>query len=298
MTNQPADKTAPSETAIILDVRPAADFERGHRRGAVNIPLEELRSRMHELPPRDAPLFIYDADRTRARWARSRLRARQRNVAEVIHGLEWLEAGPVESGASRGRLWRSQAVLVEAVGLARRVWPTVQGCKALDVACGSGRDAVFLAMEGFAVEAWDILPDALERCRDLARRCGVTVAAVCRDVEADPAIPAESYDLICCFNFLHRPLMKAIADGVRPGGLVVYETFVQPQRELYGKPAREAHILRPGELPSWFQGWDVLSWREGLARPRRMTAALVARRPVDPRSGPRVAREKAPGREE
>lgn len=298
MMDQPADRTAPSETASLLDVRPETDFERVHRRGAVNIPLEELLSRMHELPPRDAPLFIYDADRTRARWARSRLRARRRDVAEVFHGLEWLGAGPVESGPSRGRLWRPQAVLVEAVGLARSVWPTVQGRKALDVACGSGRDAMFLAMEGFAVEAWDILPDALERCRDLARRCGVAVATVCRDVEADPAIPAESYDLICCFSFLHRPLMKAIADGVRPGGFVVYETFVQPQRELYGKPVREGYILRPGELRSWFQGWDILVWREGASRPRRVTAALVARRPVDPRSGPRAAREKAPGHEE
>jgi len=89
---------------------------------------------------------------------------------------------------------------------------------------------------------------------------------------------ASQYDLICCFNFLHRPLLPWILGGVRPGGLVVYETFVHPQREMFGKPRRDAHLLKSGELRGYFAGWDVLKYREGLTGPKRHVASVIARR--------------------
>jgi hypothetical protein len=87
------------------------------------------------------------------------------------------------------------------------------------------------------------------------------------------------FDMICCFNFLHRPLMPAIAEAVRRGGLVVYETFVHPQGEMFGRPTREAHLLRAGELPGFFAAWELLVLREGLTGPRRFAASLIARKP-------------------
>jgi SAM-dependent methyltransferase len=267
------------ESGGLLDVRSAAEFEEHHLCGAVNIPLEELAGRMHELPSRGEAVSIYDADSVRARWAASRLRARGRAVAAIRHGLEWLREGSVESGPSRGRLWRPHGLVVEAMAVARRTWGGLERRRALDMACGSGRDAVFMAMEGLAVDGWDLLPDALERCRDLAGRCGVEVATRCVDLESGSLVVPERFDLICCFSYLHRPLMPMLAEAVRPGGLIVYETFVDPQREVFGKPSREAHVLRAGELLSWFGGWDVLVWREGLAAPRRFVAAIIARRP-------------------
>jgi len=263
----------------LLDVRPAAEFEKAHRRGAVNIPLEELAGRMHELPPRDETVRVYDADSSRVRRAASLLVARERAVKEIHHGVQWLRDGAIESGPSRARLWRPHDLVMEAVAKARAAWGGLEGRRALDIACGSGRDAVFMGMEGLQVEGWDVLPDALERCRDLARRNGVEVATRCVDLEAGPLRLAESFDLICCFRYLHRPLMPTLREAVRPGGLLVYETFVDPQREVFGKPSRESHVLRPGELLSWFDGWDVQVWREGLAASKRFVASLVARRP-------------------
>ncbi len=226
------------------------------------------------------PLTIYDADRRRARWAASRLRARGRRIARVVHGEDWLRAGPTATGPTRHRLWQPHGLLVEAVELARQS-PTPTGRRrALDIACGNGRDAVFLAMSGLVAEAWDVLPDAIDLCQGLARRHGVSVAARCRDVEADPTIEREHYDLVSCFNFLHRPLMGQIAAAVRPGGLVVYDTFVEPQRALYGRPRRDTHLLKSGELPTWFDGWEVLVWREGLNGPGRFSASLIARKPT------------------
>ena len=278
-----------SDGTLILDVRPEATFETCHRRGAVNIPLESLANRIHELPPRDRRLTVFDTCRTRASWARSRLRARGRSKIDVVHGESWLAAGPTAFGPSHDRLWEPHGLLIEGIEVARRLWGTVEGRTALDIACGSGRDAAYLALAGFSVTGWDVLPDALERCRETARRCGTSVRTECRDVEreaasqtvSDPVIEASRYDLICCFNFLHRPLLPWIARGVRPGGLVVYETFVHPQREMFGKPRRDAHLLTPGELRGYFEGWDVLAYREDLAGPRRHVASLIARkRPI------------------
>lgn len=275
--------SAPGEaTPVMLDVRPGAAFEALHRAGSANIPLEELARRIHELPPRDVPLTIFDESRTRARWAASRLRARERVVAAVHHGAAWLGEGPTEGGPSRVRLWRPHGLLFELIELIRRDgWLQLGGGarpRALDIACGAGRDAVYLALMGFDVEAWDILPDALAMADELAARNGAAIKTARRDVEREPDLGEPAYDLICCFNFLHRPLLPRIAAAIRPGGLVAYETFVEPQREKFGKPSRAAHVLAPGELAAAFADWEILVSREGLTGPRRYAASLIARK--------------------
>jgi SAM-dependent methyltransferase len=263
----------------ILDVRPRQAFEERHRVGAVNIPLEELAGRVHELPPPVVNLLVYDANATRARWAASRMRARGRQAAAVVDGAEWLSEGPVEVGPCRAWLWQPHPLLVEFVQYARKAWGAFQGRSAVDLACGSGRDAVFLAIQGFVVEAWDILPDALARCEDLARRHNAGVKTRRRNLEAAPEIAPMSFEVVCCFNFLHRPLMPVVSGAVRSGGFVIYETFVHPQRDLFGKPGRDAHVLRGGELREWFQDWELCIYREGIVGPRRLVASLVARKP-------------------
>ncbi len=156
--------------------------------------------------------------------------------------------------------------------------------RALDLGMGTGRNAVFLALHGFAVEGIDVLPDAVERARDLARRNGVAIHGRVLDLETEPppadAIPPDSYDLIAVFHYLHRPLFPAIRAGVRPAGFVVYETFTTRQRELFGKPSRDDFLLSPGELAAAFPApdFDLEVSREGLAAPGRHVASVVARR--------------------
>ncbi len=262
----------------ILDVRPADAFAACHRVDSVNIPLEELPQRIHELPSPYVPVAIFDIDPARAESARMELAGRERTISAVHSGEDFLHSAPTESGPSNRRLWRPHKLTVKAVEIARSRWGDVRGKRVLDIASGTGRDAVYLASQGMSVEAWDILPDALDRLRDLSARSGVNVTASVRDVERDCVIPPEAYDMIVCFNFLHRPLMPAIARGVRPGGIVVYETFVDPQRELFGKPMREGFVLRAGELAMWFEGYELIENQEHLAAPRRHVASLIARR--------------------
>lgn len=262
----------------MLDVRRLEDFLRLHHPNAANIPLEELDARSHELCSAHVVLDLYDADETRAEAAAAKLRAAGRQVGSVFHGREWLTAGPGAAGPSMHRLWRPHALLVEAVELAGDAWGDFTGRAALDIACGTGRDAVFLASQGLRVDAWDVLPDALERCLDLARRNGVELICKAIDVENQPEISAAAYDLVCCFNFLHRPLLPIMAASVTPGGFLVYETFVDPQRALFGKPSRPAHVLRPGELAAAFADMELIVSREGLVSPRRHAASLIARK--------------------
>ncbi len=269
----------PQPDELILDIRPEGAFVACHRTGSVHIPLESLAERIHELPRRDKAFTVFAESETRARWACSRLQAHGRPLATPASGEEWLSEGPTESGPSTGRLWAPHALLEEAVGHARQAWGELDGRSALDIACGTGRDAAYLGLCGLSVEAWDILPDALERCDSLADRHSVNVETRCADVERDATPPAGRYDLVACFNYLHRQLMPSLAAAVRPGGLVVYETFVHPQRDLFGKPRRDKHLLKQGELPAFFEGWTLLVSREGLVSPRRFVASLIARKP-------------------
>jgi tellurite methyltransferase len=263
----------------LLDVRAEADFLRAHRSGAVNIPLEDLGERAHELPPRAVAMRVYDSDARRARRAADLLRARGRGVEVVVSGADWLASGPTESGRSTRRLWRPHGLLVEALDLFEREATRASPRRAVDVACGSGRDAVYLAEHGWSVDAWDLLPDALLKARALAATCGVAISRREIDVERLDEWPTGAFDLVCCFKFLHRPIVPRIAGMVRPGGLLVYETFVDPQIEQFGKPATEQHVLRRGELADWFRDWKVLLSREGLQEERCFLSSLVAQRP-------------------
>lgn len=266
--------------ALFLDVRRESLFLAAHHPRAVNIPLEELADRIHELPPPYETLLLFDMDPLRAEQAAAILHDRDRLV-EVIapDNVRWNDEAMV-SGASTARLWRPHGLLHELIAAMQAEWGDVKGRIALDIACGAGRDAVFLAEQGLHVTAWDILSDAVTRCTDLARRTGVRLAASVRDVTIAGAIPPGAFDAVCCFNFLHRTLMPALAEAVRPGGFVCYETFVDPQRERFGKPARPERVLRPGELASFFNSWRVIVSREGLVSPRRIAASLIAQRPV------------------
>lgn len=260
----------------LLDVRPERDFIAAHASGAASIPLEELAARVHELPPADSPLRVTDADPQRSRAAAEFL-SKRGHVVEII---SWEACSLSESGQSRTRLWRPNPFLVGSLELIRATGPhSNSNLRALDIACGTGRDAVYLALHDYDVLAVDILPDALDRAADLARRNGVAIQTQAMDIEASPSFPAGAFDLVIVFRFLHRPLFPLLREIVAPGGFVVYETFHEQTLATGRGPKNSAHLLKSGELASAFQGFEVLVCREAHARDGRFFSSLLARRP-------------------
>jgi SAM-dependent methyltransferase len=161
--------------------------------------------------------------------------------------------------------------LIENVDLLPR------GGRVLDVACGRGRNGLWLAGAGFAVRAIDRNPDAIAFVRDTAAKLGLPIDAEVVDLETDPppAIPTK-FDAIVIFNYLHRPLIPALRDALVPGGRIFYETFTIGQAER-GHPRNPAFLLNDGELTRLMAPLTVLRSREGEFD-GRLVASIVAER--------------------
>lgn len=150
------------------------------------------------------------------------------------------------------------------------------GGRVLDVAMGYGRNALFLARSGYDVEGVDISPEAVAGALKAAEKAGIELTARVADLEDGKfSIPREAYHVIICFNYLHRPLIPAIKQGVRAGGVAVYETFIADQAR-FGRPRNPDHLLRHNELLHMFRDFRCLHYHEGLMEPGRAVAGIVA----------------------
>ncbi len=155
--------------------------------------------------------------------------------------------------------------------------------RALDVACGAGRNAVFLASAGYAVDAVDISSAGLERGRATAEQRGVDVGWHCADLEELPgALPRGPYDLVVWVRYVNASLWPEIVSRLAPGGHVLVEQHLVTSAEVVG-PTSAAFRLAPGELGRAATGLVPVYAREGLVvDPDGRTAALaqlIARRP-------------------
>ena len=135
------------------------------------------------------------------------------------------------------------------------------GPKALDLACGAGRNAVYLAERGWDVTACDISLEGLRKAQELARQRGVRLKLFCQDLKT-VALPAGYFDLIICFFFLQRELFPQIMAALRPQGLLVYKTYTADQLPFRGRPRHPLHLLQPQELLEAFRGFRVLCYQE------------------------------------
>jgi SAM-dependent methyltransferase len=149
--------------------------------------------------------------------------------------------------------------------------------RAMDLACGAGRNAVYLAERGWNVTAGDVSLEGLKLAQALARKRGVTLQLFCQDLET-LQLPAASFDLISCFFYLQRDLFPQIRAALRPGGFVVFKTYTTDQLRFPGRPCHATHMLQPQELLQAFRDFRVLFYQETLQG--RGVARLIAQRPA------------------
>jgi SAM-dependent methyltransferase len=265
--------------ARILDARDDAAFARGHVEGAGRVSLDEFVPRRAELPSRGSPVIVVHDEPARAREAAEAL------VSLGYERVAWLDRAlgsePRGHGsrASAARLWSPSAFIEREAKRAREARAGAGPGHALDLACGSGRAAVFLALEGWRAEGWDGDASALDRARALAERHGTAASFSQRDLEREtPPDPAEPFDLIVVVRYLHRPLFPWIGRALAPGGVLLYETFRDGQQR-FGPPRRDRHLLRKGELLTAFPSLDVLHHEETPDDAPPVLARLAARRP-------------------
>ena len=152
--------------------------------------------------------------------------------------------------------------------------------KTLVLAMGEGRNAIFLAENGFDVDGCDISKVAVEKSKSLARENNVKLNAFVADLEKYK-IPSNKYDLITCIYYTQKNLIPQIKNGLKKGGMVLFETYTIDQLE-YGAdapgPKNPAYLLRHNELLDFFRDFHILYYREGEIADNKSVASLIAQK--------------------
>jgi SAM-dependent methyltransferase len=148
---------------------------------------------------------------------------------------------------------------------------------ALDIGCGGGRDAVFLAEQGWQVTAADNQSAVLACAESLADQVGVKVNWCLCDIEDVDHFPTGPFDLILMSRFLDRRLFPVIKRSLSTGGLLLVHTFSEGCQR-YGSPKNPKYILQPGELSKEFNSFQIIIDRILLLPDGRPMNAFLARK--------------------
>jgi SAM-dependent methyltransferase len=253
----------------LIDLRGSRAFEAAHLPGSSRLDPSEVHI-PYLRSPRRRPLLLL--------W---RAQAERDDAIEALHASgytvlpldaplsEW--PGPWEEGPERTPAWEPSRLVAEWAG---RVSPGA----VVDLACGSGRDAVYLAMQGHRVTAIDHLQDALAQAEALAARHGVALDLHRADLEEDSDCWGAAWSMIHVHRFLHRPSLPLFCDRLQDGGLLLYETFLEQQASSGKRPQNPRHLLRAGELLRSSKGLSVIRYHEGVNEDGDWVASLVARK--------------------
>ncbi|KAL6074247.1 SAM-dependent methyltransferase [Balamuthia mandrillaris] len=276
----------------LVDLRPQQEFAMAHLRGSTSIPFHQLHDRMHELPPRHTELGLVGS-RQQVEEATATLKDigylinpaycltlpgdddeeennDEEEKVERASVTEW-----IEEGMKTKTLWLPSPLLGDMISrveeLLQQKDPAASSSsssfwRAIDIACGGGRDVVFLAMRGrWKVSGVDYIQRHLDRLRLFARDHGVEdrlETLACQDIEKEGGEGEsllrswkEQFDLVNVARYLHRPLMPVLGEMVKANGVLMYHTFMEGS-ERWGRPRSKKHLLEEGELAAMIRAWN------------------------------------------
>jgi tellurite methyltransferase len=147
---------------------------------------------------------------------------------------------------------------------------------ALDLACGNGRNTLYLARRGLSAIGVDRSWEALAAGREAAVLSNLPVAYVQADL-ARFDLPSDEFSVVICFKYRDRNLYPPIRACLRAGGLFICETYTYEHARYGLKPQNPAHLLERNELLQAFGDWEIIFYREVWIG--RGIASLVARKP-------------------
>jgi len=148
------------------------------------------------------------------------------------------------------------------VTLLQQWLPRLPVGKALDVACGAGRNALFLAAHGFRVDAIDISPVGLERARREAEDLGLEINWIEQDLEQSYAFDTD-YDLILVLWYVNLPLLESLCGCLKPGGYLLCEEHLVTERAVVG-PTSARFRVAPGALREAVAGLEIELYEESV----------------------------------
>ncbi|MGC1417468.1 MAG: class I SAM-dependent methyltransferase [Candidatus Acidiferrum sp.] len=190
----------------------------------------------------------------------------------------------------------AQNAASEPAGIVSEWLPMLPRGSALDIACGTGRHALLLAGRGEAVTAVDWSATGLEVLENRARNAKFPVRRADAAALAEGAkpragelllvqasleeiqLPIASFSVVLCVQYLQRSLFEQMTHALKPGGLLLFETFTRAQLDYSNGPRNPAYLLEPGELRTAFPELHVLLYRELNAG--QGIASLVAQKPL------------------
>jgi tellurite methyltransferase len=160
----------------------------------------------------------------------------------------------------------------------------------LDLACGNGRNGLYLVEKNIPITFADVKIEALEQVNHSLSYLSKDKQSLaqCWQVDFEQALTTplqgKSFAAIIVFRYLHRPLFDQIKAAIKPGGMIFYETFTEQQAQ-FGRPKNPDFLLNPNELIDLFSDWKILHSFEGLVNSagddetQQAIAQIVARKP-------------------
>ena len=134
--------------------------------------------------------------------------------------------------------------------------------RALDLACGAGRNSLFLARHGFAVTGIDIASEGLKRAAASAKREGLNITWLRHDLDA--GLPASGpFEVVCLFRYVNPDLIRRLPGLLAPNGILLVEEHLATDQPVAG-PSNPAFCVQPGELRRLLPKLEVLHQEEGI----------------------------------
>lgn len=265
----------------VIDLRSAPEFNSGHLTGASHFYIQELNDRLFELPQKNVPLRLIGSQQS----LQSAYQQLTQKGYQVAACLQWdlslcehlIQQNLLVKGSHSVTLW-SPAPLVEL--FQQRFAKLSTGNQGLDIACGSGRDSIYLARNGWQMTAIDYSAKAINNLKKLSTSHQVEVNSFCLDFEKNLTafeLMQEKYHLILVNRYLYRPLLPIIKSKLAAGGLLVYQTFLKGSEKFRG-PKKARFLLRPGELANTFNDMDILLDRVEILADGRPTNIFIAQK--------------------
>ncbi|WP_319379591.1 class I SAM-dependent methyltransferase [Thiomicrorhabdus sp.] len=271
----------------ILDLRSRDAFVQGHLCGSTWMEAEFLAESLNQLPPSPADLFLVgNKEQIEEASIFLDLKGYSVNGSIVLQHSEDLEFWTAQlgndwcAGKTSRALWApSDLVSWFAENCLPDLKTGTSRPGVLDLGCGGGRDAVYLARQGCHVTAIDQEARVIKRAKRLAQVTGAQANFKCCSLKQPNCFPEKNFDLICMVRYLNRELYSRMDAQLTPGGYLLMQTF-SVGAERFGSPKSPNLLLEEGELAEVFAGYRIIVDRIDCIQDGRPVCSFIAQKPI------------------